>query len=72
LSESTPRDEEGERHSSSARRVDLDPSELALLLRACRKYRASLPSYLRSAQPELALADELMKKLKRWVGEQES
>jgi hypothetical protein len=66
------RDEEGEGSSSSARRVALDPSELALLLRACRKYRGSLPSYLRSAQSELALTDELMKKLKRWATEQES
>jgi hypothetical protein len=66
------RDEESEKPSSSARRIDLEPSELALLLRACRKYKASLPSYLRSAQPELALAEELMKKLKRLSGEQES
>jgi hypothetical protein len=66
------RDEEGEGPTSSARRVALDPSELALLLRACRKYRASLPSYLRSAQSELALTDELMKKLKRWAMEEGS
>lgn len=66
------RDEEDEGSTSSARRVALEPSEMALLLRACRKYRASLPSYLRSAQPELALTDELMKKLKRWATEEES
>jgi hypothetical protein len=45
---------------------------MALLLRACRKYRASLPSYLRSAQAELTLTDELMKKLKRWATEDET
>ncbi|HXV62646.1 MAG TPA: hypothetical protein VEK15_18245 [Vicinamibacteria bacterium] len=39
-------------------------SEVELLLKACLRYRARLPSYLRSSQPELALIDEIVAKLK--------
>lgn len=49
--------------ASDDRRVDLQAAELELLLKACRKYRASIPSYLQSVQAELALVNELLRKL---------
>jgi hypothetical protein len=48
---------------SDDRRVDLQAAEIQILLKACRKYRASIPSYLQSVQTELALVSELLLKL---------
>lgn len=41
----------------------LTPDELAVLLKACERYRTSLPIYLQSAQPELSVVDALIRKL---------
>ena len=46
-----------------AKRIDLDEAELRLLLKACKKYRGSVPSYLQSAQPDLRLLDAVIRKL---------
>ncbi len=37
--------------------------ELELLVKACHKYRASLPCYLASAQDDVARAQALIEKL---------
>ena len=44
-----------------------EASELSLLLKACRKYRGTLPVYLQSVQSELALVDEILRKLQKLV-----
>ncbi len=44
-------------------RVDLQAEELEILVKACQKYRASLPCYLASAQNDVALAHALIGKL---------
>lgn len=49
--------------ASDDRRVDLQAAEVDILLKACRKYRASIPSYLQSVQAELAMVTELLRKL---------
>ena len=54
---------EGKRKASDSRRVDLQAVEAELLLKALRKYRYSLPVYLKVVQPELQLVDRLIKKL---------
>ena len=46
-----------------SKRVDLDTAELRLLLKACKKYRCSVPAYLQSAEPELRLLDAVVSKL---------
>lgn len=46
-------------------RVDLQAAEVELLLKACQKYRSTLPVYLRSAQEEMKIADELLEKLRK-------
>jgi hypothetical protein len=45
-----------------------EASEIALLLKACRKYRGTIPVYLQSVQPELVLVDELIRKLEILAG----
>lgn len=62
LKRSTRRGEESE-PDSDARRVDLHSDEIALLLRACRKYRGTLPTYLQAVQAELVTLDGLIEKL---------
>jgi hypothetical protein len=42
-----------------------EATEVALLLKACRKYRGSLPVYLQSVQAEVALVDQIVSKLER-------
>jgi hypothetical protein len=37
------------------------------LLKACRKYRGSIPVYLQSVQAELVLVDEIIRKLEGLV-----
>jgi hypothetical protein len=53
-------EEQGER---KARRIDLEAEELTVLLKACAKYRSSLPIYLQSGQPELRLIEAIIRKL---------
>ena len=52
-------DDEG----NGVHRVDLQAEELELLVKACRKYHASLPCYLASAQDEVTRAEALIEKL---------
>jgi hypothetical protein len=51
----------------TASKHDFEASEVAILLKACRKYRGSIPVYLQSVQAELALADEIIGKLESLV-----
>jgi len=53
-------EEEGE---PKTRRIDLEAAELTVLLKACAKYRSSLPIYLQSGQPELRLIEGIIRKL---------
>ena len=43
--------------------VELEAAELAVLVKACQKYRASLPGYLASAQDDVERAEFLIGKL---------
>ena len=45
------------------RPVQLTEDEQAVVLAACRRYRQSLPIYLASSQPELALIRAVIRKL---------
>ncbi|TDI44818.1 MAG: hypothetical protein E2P02_08715 [Acidobacteria bacterium] len=49
--------------ASATHQVDLEAEELAVLVKACKKYRASLPGYLASAQDDVARAEYLIDKL---------
>lgn len=44
--------------------MDLQAAEVELLLKACQKFRSTLPAYLLSARDDMALADALLKKLR--------
>jgi len=48
-----------------ARTLELSPQETSLLIRACRKYRSSLPIYLRTAREEVSLLDGILGRLER-------
>jgi hypothetical protein len=50
---------------------DFEASEVSLLLKACRKYRRSLPVYLQSVQEEVALVDGVIQKLESLLGVEE-
>ena len=41
----------------------MSPEERELLLRACRYYRSSVPSYLASRQEEIQLLDRILRQL---------
>jgi hypothetical protein len=43
--------------------VELTPLEIEVLLKACRDYRRSIPVYLKSREPELAIIDRVTEKL---------
>ena len=45
------------------KRIDLDEAELRLLLKACKRYRYSVPAYLQSGRLELRLVDAVIRKL---------
>jgi hypothetical protein len=45
------------------RSIELSAAELEILLRICTRYRSSLPLYLRSAEEEARLIDEVIQKL---------
>ena len=55
---------EAEAQPSGGCRVDLKSEEVELVLKACEKYRWTLPSYLQSVQHELELVDEVLEKLR--------
>jgi hypothetical protein len=44
--------------------VDLQAVEVELLVKACQKYRSTLPGYLLSAREDMDLADALLEKLR--------
>jgi hypothetical protein len=43
-------------------RLDLNSFEIEVLLRACRKYRSTLPIYLQSSQDELKALNGLIER----------
>ena len=43
--------------------VDLSVTEKEILLKACKKYRYSIPNYLESRQLEITIIDAIMEKL---------
>lgn len=55
---------EGDNLPQNGCRVDLQAAEVELLVKACQKYRSTLPVYLLSAQEEMKVADELLLKLR--------
>jgi hypothetical protein len=65
------RENSGRRNGSPTRsqgnakksRLALEASEVEVLLKACRKYRATIPIYLQNVQPELLTVDQVIRKL---------
>ncbi len=55
--------EHSEEEGEPKRPVELEASELSLVLKACAAYRSSLPIYLQSGQQELRLIDAIIRKL---------
>jgi hypothetical protein len=45
------------------RRIELTLAERELLLRACQRYRAAVPTYLKSREEERQLLDVVIEKL---------
>ncbi len=56
------RDEDG-RDAASRRTLELTSAERELLRRACQRYRAAVPTYLKSKDEERQLLDLLIEKL---------
>ena len=56
---------EGKTSSKRKLRLDLGPDEVEVLLKACKRYRASLPPYLQAKQAEIELVNNLVRKLER-------
>ena len=52
-----------QRPERKQRVVELTPDEIRLLLKACERRRAALPSYLQASQPEIRAIDALIRKL---------
>jgi len=48
---------------SSSLKLELNELQRKILLKACKIYRAKIPSYLRSKQTEVQVVDELVEKL---------
>jgi len=48
---------------SSSLKLELSEMQQKILLKACKIYRAKIPSYLSSKQAELQAVDELIEKL---------
>jgi len=48
---------------SESRAVSLTEAEIVILLKACRKYRGSLPVYLKSGEAEVKVVDGIIRKL---------
>ena len=65
--EATRRRNGGNGVASNVHRVDLEVEELDVLVKACQKFRASLPGYLASAQADVARADALISRLQSLV-----
>jgi hypothetical protein len=43
--------------------LSLTKNEREILLKACQKYRHTIPAYLKSRQPEIRLIDAIIEKL---------
>jgi hypothetical protein len=55
--------DEGPREPAAGRAVELTEPERELLLRALQRYRAAIPTYLKSREDERSLLDVLVRKL---------
>ncbi len=51
--------------SGAGKKLELSRTERSVLLQACKDYRASLPSYLKSKQAEMRILEELIRKLSK-------
>jgi hypothetical protein len=54
---------EDENQGESSRVFELKEAERLLLLRACQRYRAGIPAYLKSGEEERILLDRLIERL---------
>lgn len=43
--------------------IDLTDEEIKILIRACQKYRSTIPSYIMSKKTEIIILDDLVQKL---------
>lgn len=50
-------------------RLELSPEEVDVLLRACARYRGSLPGYLKSSAEHLRILEAVVGKLQAASGE---
>ena len=56
-------DEEGDTSSSRTVQVVLTETERQILLKACEKYRHSIPAYIQSKQAERQIVEAIIEKL---------
>ena len=54
----------GELNNKPFIQLNLNRDETLILLKACQRYRASIPSYIRAKQNEVATMDAIIQKLK--------
>ena len=55
--------EQDESQADASRKLELTQPERELLLRACQRYRAAIPAYLKSTEAERAGLDRLIERL---------
>lgn len=55
--------EEGSRGGTDAQSVVLTAAERDVLVKACQRYRSTIPAYLKSREDERLLLDALIEKL---------
>ena len=53
----------GKNPSHRSLQVALTEAEREVLLKACKKYRYTIPGYIKSKQPEIRIIDAIMHKL---------
>jgi hypothetical protein len=58
-----PEPDDGEASGSRSVKVILTEAERQTLLKACERYRHSIPTYIQSKQPELHLVNAIIEKL---------
>ncbi len=64
MARSTPKGKKKQRENgSTAIQLELTPEELEVVLKACRKYRQTIPIYLESRKGEVRDIDSVLRQL---------
>lgn len=49
------------------KKLELTETEIEVVLKACKKYRSTIPGYIKSKQAEIDILDDLVQKLLKLV-----